>query len=161
MVTLPLYDQRWVARSEEGFRARSGSLCLPCGANTTCPIRSDNTRTCNVYSPVIAFKEMTGLNRLSNTFRRGPGWFRRLKPRDRVRLFLSDEEEFLGRSMVMETHVGSLGSLLENHAAMNHTIIDQNAADAETRLLKVLIKLYGKNYSMPDQIYSVIYLQPG
>ena len=110
--------------------------------------------------PVLTFKDDTGLAQGTwNTFRRGPGWYRRVEPGTRVRFYATYFEDFVGEGTVVEKSFGTLGHLLEQHAAMNHLMRDLNAPDASAQLQRILIALYGRNYAAPDAEYSVIYVE--
>ena len=166
------YDQRYVRHTPEGFIAHGPDvLCDTCGARDRCSILSGLTfmgnaygvkapvQLCGVYVPVLSFADRTGLDKVFNTFRRGAGCYRRLPVGTKVRLFANDIDDFVGEGTVIERQLGALGSLLETHAGMNHLMRDGNHSDAEARLQNVLIKLYGKNYSMPTAEYSVVYVE--
>lgn len=155
------YDQRWIRRHGNGFRSASGkhAICGACGDAPRCALPRVQS-ACDVFLPVVSFTDGAGLYvGTFNTFRRGPGWHRRLAVGARVRLFVTSVEEFVGEARVAETHLGPLGPLLGRHAAMNHLLIEANHADADVRLLKILIRLYGRNYTQPNAPFSVIYLE--
>jgi len=76
-----------------------------------------------------------------------------------VRLYALDIEAFVGEGRVCETHEGSLGPLLDQHAAMNHLMQNGPREKADTRLLAVLLALYGRNYARPTSVFSVVYVE--
>ena len=168
------YDQRWVRSSPEGYRLANGSavLCHACGARDSCFVRRGadylmesrgielSVAVCPEFLPVITFDDDTGLDATFNTFRRGPGWFRRLKIDTRVRFYSKELETFVGSGRVVEAHCAPLSEMLERHASFNHLLRDGNYADADARLQAILVRLYGRNYAKPDVEYSVIYIEP-
>jgi hypothetical protein len=173
MVALAPYDQRFVRRLEDRFRTASSavSLCSVCGDAPRCHIKrgmdfqsaswavESTVSACGVFMPVLTFKDDTGLSRTFNTFRRGPGWYRRVNKGTRVRFYATYIDDFVGEGQVVEQFRGPLGHMLEQHAAMNHLMRDLNAPDASAQLQRILIALYGRNYAAPDAEYSVIYCE--
>lgn len=173
MVTLAPFDQRFVRRDEDTYRTTSAAhpLCKSCGDEPRCNIRRGMlfqsatygveaaVTGCGVYMPVLTFKDSEGISGTFNTFRRGPGWYRRVKEGAKVRMFAHDVDDFVADGVVVERHVGVLGSLLERHASMNHLLKAGNYPDSDARLMKILQSLYGKNYASPDEEYSVVYVE--
>lgn len=154
------YDQRWVRRIESAYKSASSKhlLCASCGFVARCKLPKIAIE-CGQFMPVLSFRSRDGLDAgLFNTFRRGPGWYRRVPLGARVRLYAADIEEFVGEGRVSETHVGALGPLLGRHASFNHLMLERKER-AETDLLRVLVTLYGRNYATPIVDFSVIYIE--
>lgn len=173
MVTLAPFDQRFVRRDEDTFRTTSTAhpLCESCGDEPRCVIRNGmrfqsqaygveaSVLGCGVYVPVLTFKDDTGIDRTFNTFRRGAGWYRRVAIGTKVRMFSNAIEDFVADGVVVERYLGPLGTLLGNHASMNHLMRDGMYEDADIRLHKILVGLYGKGYAALDEEYSVVYVE--
>lgn len=164
MKALPPYDQRFVRRDAAGFLiySRNHSLCMACGNKPRCSIKeaamSIVTR-CKWFQPVVSFSTTIGINGVFNTFRRGVGIYNRLNVGDIVRLYATDICEFVGEVQVEEKFTDLLLNLLGRHAAMNHILRDGNYPDADMRLHKILVTLYGRSYASVDSAYSVIYIR--
>lgn len=167
------YDQRWIRREGDVYRSAAStvSLCGVCGSHDRCNIRralsysldtwgvTAPVQKCGVFVPVISFRDDTGLTRTFNTFRRGTASHRRMPVGTQVRLYAMDAQAFVGKGRVVESHVGKLGGLLDDHAALNHILRDGDHADASVRLHKILVVLYGKNYAALSEDFSVIYVE--
>lgn len=166
------YDQGFVRRSADGWRMLgTKSICDSCGDRGICSVpqglrylaaaKSVDTKvtSCAVYVPVISFQDQTGLDGTCNTFRRGLGWQRRLVVGQRIGLLNLATNERLRDVRVAEVHGGKLGTLLDDHAAMNHMLRGGNYPDAAARLMNILIKLYGRNHAALDAEFSVVYME--
>lgn len=160
------YDQRNVRREEDQFRILgANNLCDACGANERCALAlalSSPVTRCTHYLPVIGFKSSKGLDRLSNTFRRGAGIFNRVREGMRVGLFVDDRqgERLVGHGVVTARYLAPLGELLDQHAAINHLFVDQRPQQAPALLKRVLEQMYGRNYASDDTRFSAVYVQP-
>lgn len=174
MQVLPAFDQRFVRYTPAGFKSANSNcaICTVCGVHDRCASYSGlqymraasgiiaRIDACPAYVPVLSFQDETGLGATFDTFRRGEGWFRRVRPGCRVKLMTAGSEDFIGEGRVTETYCGPLGTMLEAHAGMNHLMRDGMYPDAEIRLQRILTQIYGRNYAMPDKIFSVIYVEP-
>lgn len=174
MVSLAPYDQRYIVRENDStYKTRSAaiSLCIACGDSIGCPVRSTidhqreqwrvqvSTTKCVMFKPVITFKDKTGLHGVFNTFRRGLGWFNRLRDGDVVKIYDADSESFVGEARVTSTFNGSLVQMLTDFAADNHLMKDSSFEAPSTELHLTLEKLYGRNYAALDSEYSVVYVE--
>jgi len=161
-------NQRWVRWTEQGFRTANASvpLCSACAVNEKCQPRSRarqtlaRTNRCMELVPILTFESPAGLAVPFNTFRRGPGSYNRLKPGQRVALWLKDDRRAKRFGKVTETYLGRLDDMLRDHAARNHLMLGSPPDDAPRLLGLELLQLYGRNYASIEKPFSVVYVRP-
>jgi hypothetical protein len=172
MASLPPYDQRYVVR-DGGFKTRSAaiSLCIACGDSSSCSAFSAmelqqetlgitaSVLMCQIFRPVITFKDEAGTSELFNTFRKGLGWYKRVAPGDTVKLYDADKCRIIGEGYIKSRYCGFLSDMLTQHAHMNHLMKDEQSENPVKDLHSELRRLYGNNYAALDEEYSVIYVE--
>jgi hypothetical protein len=165
------YDQAHVRRDGSVWRRLGGlTLCEVCGVQHRCDLTQAletlaGQKTARVvigqcagFLPVLSFQDFTGLEGRFNTFRRGQGWANRVTPSGRVALFDLTGRALLGVARIEGVHVGPLGELLGEHAAMNHLMKARPEQEAPELLHRVLRRLYGNTYAAASEMFSVLSL---
>lgn len=163
------FDQALVRRVGKVWRRLGGQpLCEVCASHSFCELRQAlmsigasrsakvTVSECGSYIPVISFQDMTGIEGVFNTFRRGAGWGRRVQVGDRVAIYDLTSNGLCGIAKVSGVYVGPLADMLSRHAAGNHLMKGKPSGEVEPLLAMIIRRLYGKNYGALDQEFSVI-----
>lgn len=177
-MTVKLKRTRWVKRTDSGRftietvaeKKREVLLCDTCGINDQCPVRlmMDKTdafvtlsvRNCEKFIPSIGFMPpMVGLDRQFNTLRVGKGWFERLRPSDRVAMVNTKTEEIEGYAEVLHLYHGNYNTMLERHAAHNHTAAFRDPGQsAQSYVGEILRRAHG-HFLSENSTLTAIYLR--
>lgn len=177
-MTVKLKRARWVKRTESGRftietvaeKKREVLLCDTCGINDQCPVRlmMDKTdafvtlsvRNCEKFIPAIGFMPpMVGLHRQFNTLRVGKGWFDRLRSGDNVALVNTKSEQIEGYAEVTHVYHGSYNTMLEKHAAHNHTAaFRKDGQSAQDHVGEILRRAHG-HFLSENSTLTAIYLR--
>lgn len=100
---------------------------------------------------------MEGFESFFNTFRLGTAWSKRVQVGERVLLMDNKLHTVFGAAEVAAIHVGKLGEMAAQHAALNHNQLGKE--DAAGRLIEGTIRRYGPHRTNVDKKYTVIYLR--
>ena len=98
---------------------------------------------------------LNSLEGLFNTFRIGMKWAdaRPLEVLDLVVIGDGDEDRLTlaGQSIVMSSHHGTLGEMLDMHVGLNHGCVQPMPADRKIELHKILERVYGRRLSLNEK----------
>ena len=140
---------------------KNKSVCDLCARVEACDLANDEVRACETFIPALGFAPpLLGLDGAFNTIRLGEAWFcRLLNHKGAVALVNTKTMEVIGLAKVRSVATDKLKTVLSNHAAANHLMLEEDAETAPDKLFHYILKNYGPHLVSHERKATVIYLE--